>query len=230
MKKKLTAVAVASLPPGIYTDAACAGLTLRVGVKRRTWSVFHRVGGRLTQTTIGHFPTMGLADARKAAGTLAERIEAGAPPEPPAPHPRAAVLTLGGLIDRYERHRRRKGGRGMKSLDEALRTVRRGLADYLKLPAVQFSKADLRAARDVIAARAPTAANRFQAYLGPGARLGRLPRISSRTISAAPSSASDARSSATACLTATRSPPSGAPATSSATAVRRRTSAAWSAS
>ena len=167
MKKKLTAVAVASLPPGIYTDAACAGLTLRVGVKRRTWSVFHRVSGRLTQTTIGHFPTMGLADARKAAGTLAERIEAGAPAEPPAPHPRAAVLTLGGLIDRYERHRRRKGGKGMKSLDEALRTVRRGLADYLKLPAVQFSKADLRAARDVIAARAPTAANRFQAYLGP---------------------------------------------------------------
>ena len=48
-----------------------------------------------------------------------------------------------------------------------MRTVRRGLADYLKLPAVQFSKADLRAARDAIAARAPTAANRFQAYLGP---------------------------------------------------------------
>ena len=68
MKKKLTAVAVATLPPGIYTDAACAGLTLRVGVKRRTWSVFHRLGGRLTQTTIGHFPAMGLADARKAAG------------------------------------------------------------------------------------------------------------------------------------------------------------------
>ena len=74
---------------------------------------------------------------------------------------------MGGLIDRYERHRRRKGGRGMKSLDEAMRTVRRGLADYLKLPAVQFSKADLRAARDAIAARAPTAANRFQAYLRP---------------------------------------------------------------
>ena len=56
MKKKLTAVAVATLPPGNYTDAACAGLTLRVGVKRRTWSVFHRLGGRLRQTTIGHFP------------------------------------------------------------------------------------------------------------------------------------------------------------------------------
>ena len=88
-------------------------------------------------------------------------------PSRPQPHPRAAVLTLGGLIDRYERHRRRKGGKGMKSLDEAMRTVRRGLDDYLKLPATQFSKADLRAARDVIAARAPTAANRFQAYLGP---------------------------------------------------------------
>ena len=77
------------------------------------------------------------------------------------------MLTLGDLIDRYEKHRRRKGGRGMKTLDEAMRTVRRGLEDYLKLPAAQFSKADLRAARDKIAARVATASNRFQAYLGP---------------------------------------------------------------
>ena len=167
MKKKLTAVAVATLPPGNYTDSAHAGLTLRVGAKRRTWSMFHRLGGKLTQTTIGHFPKMGLAEARKAAGDLAERVEAGAPPEAPPPHPRAAGLTMGQLIDRYEKHRRGKGGKGMKSLDEALRTIRRGLDDYLKLPAAKFAKADLRAARDKIAANAPTMANRFQGYLAP---------------------------------------------------------------
>ena len=87
MKKKLTAVTVATLPDGNYTDSAHPGLTLRVGANRRTWSVFHRLGGRLKQTTIGHFPAMGLADARKAASALAERVEAGAPPEPPLPSP-----------------------------------------------------------------------------------------------------------------------------------------------
>ena len=40
------------------------------------------------------------------------------------------------------------------------------------LPAAQFSKADLRAARDKIAARVATASNRFQAYLGPVLGLG----------------------------------------------------------
>ena len=33
MKKKLTAVTIAALPEGNYTDAACAGLTLRVGAR-----------------------------------------------------------------------------------------------------------------------------------------------------------------------------------------------------
>ena len=45
MKKKLTAVGIPTLPKGNYTDAACAGLNLRVGAKRRTWSVFYRIGG-----------------------------------------------------------------------------------------------------------------------------------------------------------------------------------------
>ncbi len=144
----------------------CPGLNLRVGTTRKTWSVYHRTGGRLKQSKLGYFPAMALADARKAARELLERLAAGAPPLPPEPHP-SASLTLGGLIDRYQAHRRRKGGRGTKSLAQSIRVVRNGLKDYLALPAASFSKHDLRVARDVIAARAPTAANRTQAYLSP---------------------------------------------------------------
>jgi integrase len=49
-----------------------------------------------------------------------------------------------------------------------MRALRVGLADYLGLPAAQFSKADLRAARDAIADRGTLiAANRLLGYLGP---------------------------------------------------------------
>src|SRR4051794_35517849 len=80
MRMKLTAVAIPTLPHGDFADLAYPGLHLRIGAKRRTWSVFHRQGGRLKQSTLGYFPAMGLADARKAAGQLVERVQAGAPP------------------------------------------------------------------------------------------------------------------------------------------------------
>lgn len=165
--KKLTVIAIKSLPPGNYADAGYPGLNLRIGVHRRTWSVYHRVGGRQRQTRLGFFPAMGLAEARRAAAELVERVDAGGAPLPPKPHPRAA-LTLEQLVDRYEVHRRRKAGRGIKTLAQSMRTIRSGLEGYLTLPATAFTKADLRAARDTIAGRgALTQANRFQAYLSP---------------------------------------------------------------
>ncbi|HEV2897258.1 MAG TPA: integrase family protein [Pseudaminobacter sp.] len=171
MKMKLTVLAIPSLPEGNYTDAACAGLTLRVGAKRRTWSVYYRIGGKLKQTTIGYWlpdnKGMGLADARKAAADLADRVNAGAPVEPPPPHPRQGSKTLGEVIDLYEKMRRAKGAKGTKTIDAALRTVRNNLGAHLKLPAKQFSKADLRAIRDEIHKRAPQQASRFLAYCGP---------------------------------------------------------------
>ena len=62
---------------------------------------------------------------------------------------------------------RRIKGERVKTLDNGMRTIRNGLADYLNVPAAQFTKADLRACRDKIAARAPFQANRFLAYLAP---------------------------------------------------------------
>ena len=100
--KKLTAIALPSLPPGEYWDAIVPGLILRVGARRRTWQYRVRVGGRYDRRPLGHFPGVGLTEAREAARNLVERLDNGAPPAPPPQHPRAtAGLTLGGLIDRY---------------------------------------------------------------------------------------------------------------------------------
>ena len=166
--KKLTAVALPSLPPGEYWDAIVPGLILRVGARRRTWQYRIRVGGRYDRRPLGHFPAVGLTEARDAARNLVERLDSGAPPAPPPQHPRsAATLTLGGLIDRYEKMRQRERTR-VKTLPEAMSTLRRCLQPWLDLPAAQFAKADLRAARTIVADRGATVqANRLLGYAGP---------------------------------------------------------------
>jgi integrase len=166
MKKLLSALAVPKLGTGEYWDPLIPGLALRVGTRRRTWTLRHRVGGRHRRDILGYFPVLSLADARTAASKLIERMEAGAGPLPPPVHPRSA-LTVGAVIDRYESLRGKEGHR-TKTLARSMRALRVGLADYLSLPAAQFSKADLRAARDAIAERGTQiAANRLLGYLGP---------------------------------------------------------------
>jgi len=166
--KKLTALALPSLPRGEYWDTIVQGLILLVGVRRRTWQYRVREGTRYRRMALGHFPAMGLAEAREAARNLIERLDSGAPPSPAPLHPRSiATLTLGGLIDRYEERRRREGAR-VKTLPAAMTALRRCLKPWLDLPADKFTKADLRAARNIVADRGATVqANRLLGYAGP---------------------------------------------------------------
>jgi integrase len=166
--KKLTALSIPTLAPGEWYDQGVAGLILRVGRNRRTWQFRYHAGGSYHRKPLGHFPAMELAAAREAARKLIDRADKGVPIEVSAPHPRSSdALTLGALIDRYEALRIREGQR-TKSLPEAMRSLRRNLKSYLSLPAGEFTKADLRAARDGADKRSGRiAANRFLAYLGP---------------------------------------------------------------
>ena len=169
--KKLTTLAIPTLSPGEWYDSVLPGLILRVGTRRRTWSFRYRAGGSYQRKPLGHYPVMLLADAREAARSMAERVDSGAMPEPPAPHPRSPdALSLGHLLDRYEQMRLREGQR-IKSLPKQMRLLRHQLRSYLGLRADQFSKADLRAVRNelVEAGTAPTA-NRMLATLGPALR------------------------------------------------------------
>ena len=166
--KKLTALSIPTLAPGEWYDAVLPGLILRVGVKRRTWQFRYHAGGSYNRRPVGHFPAMQLAEAREAARKLIDRADKGVPIAVSAPHPRASsALTLGALFDRYEALRTREGQR-TKSLPEAMRSLRRNLKPYLALLAGEFSKADLRAARDVmVEADNVIAGNRMLGYLGP---------------------------------------------------------------
>jgi integrase len=167
-RKKLTAIAILTLPAGTYPDHIVPGLMLRVGANRRTWTYRYRSGGRNPRLKLGYHPVMGLAEAREACRKASERIDGGVMPVAPAPHPRSAdAPTLGSLLDRYETLRTREGKR-TKTLPEAMRLLRRNLKPYLSLPAAEFSKADLRAARDaMVEADTAIAANRLLGYLGP---------------------------------------------------------------
>ena len=162
--KKLSALSIKKLTPGDWHDALLPGLILRVGAKRQTWSYRYSAGGRKLRATLGHHPVMGLAEAREAARKAAERIDGGVMPAAPAPHPRSAhAPTLGGLLDRYEAMRVREG-QHIKALPKVMRVLRSHLKPWLGLPATEFRKADLRAARDaLIEAGTPVQANRLLA-------------------------------------------------------------------
>jgi integrase len=170
-KKKLSAIALSTLPPGTYFDHVVPGLEFVVGKNRRKFRRRYRSGGSYLAPTLGYHPAMGLQAARDAARKLIERVESGAAPQPAPVHPRSA-LTLGGLIDKYEALRQAEDHR-TKTLAGAMATLRQHLEPWLSVPAAQFSKADLRSARDaLVEAGTLVVANRLLGYLGPAMRWG----------------------------------------------------------
>ena len=184
----------------------------------------------LSARTARAFPGDGVGEARDAARRLIDRAErAFRRGSGTASALGRAVLTLGGLIDRYEKLRRREG-RKIKTLDEAMQLIRRNLAPYLSLPADQFTKADLRAARDAMVGRdAMIAGNRLLQRLGAvmkwGAQEDLIPANFVPDIRKAPEQKRTRRLSDAEIRKIW--PPA---ATISAPARRRRTSAAWCAS
>lgn len=169
MPKIKNPATISTLPKGDYVDGLVPGLNLTVGAKRRTWTLRHRVGGRLRRDRLGHFPAMGLAQARDAARELALRVDHGLMPTPPPVHPRDAGITVGDMLDRYERFRRQKGER-VKTLDKKMVFIRNHLRAHLAVPLTLFGKHELREIRDRIAATAPASSNQFLACLAPAFR------------------------------------------------------------
>jgi integrase len=169
--KKLTALSIPILAPGEWYDAVLPGLIMRVGKNRRTWQFRYHAGGSYHRKPLGHFPAMELAEARDSARKLLDRADRGIPVEAPAPHPRSAdALTLGALLDQFEKMRLREGQR-IKSLPKHMRLLRHYLRPYLGIPATQFAKADLRAVRnELVEAGNAATANRMLATLGPALR------------------------------------------------------------
>lgn len=63
MRAKLSDLSVRALPPGTYMDERTPAFGIRVGKSRRTWIVVKGKGR--VKHTVGHYPDMSLAEARK---------------------------------------------------------------------------------------------------------------------------------------------------------------------
>jgi integrase len=85
-KKKLTDLFVERAKPPArgrveYFDASFPGLALRVTANgSKSWSIFYRFGGRLRRFTIGTYPAIKPAQARREATTALERVREGFDP------------------------------------------------------------------------------------------------------------------------------------------------------
>jgi integrase len=96
-KVRLTAAAVERLKPPAtgqidYFDTAYPALALRVTAKGvRSWVYFGRVRGRIKRATLGRYPDLSLAQARRKAGETADAMRQGVDP---ASAKRAAALAV----------------------------------------------------------------------------------------------------------------------------------------
>jgi integrase len=81
--KKLTELSVERAKPPLhgrieYFDAAFPGLALRITANgSKSWSAFYRYKGRLRRLTIGRYPAIRLAQARREAAAALERVRQG---------------------------------------------------------------------------------------------------------------------------------------------------------
>jgi integrase len=98
-KAKLTTRYVAAIEPPKHGrverfDVAMPGFGLRIsdsGVK--SWFILYRVDGRLVRQTLGRYPAIGLAEARKRAATALDQVEGGRDPRREAALAAASMAT-----------------------------------------------------------------------------------------------------------------------------------------
>ena len=169
---KLTARAVESARPPktgekTVNDPAVAGLHLRItasGVK--TWAVLYRVDGRRRRLTLGRYPRLGLADARKKAQETLRDVALGEDPARAKQERRdveAGKDTFGALGDRYiEEHAKPR----KRSWKEDRRKLQREVPrSWRRRPASEITRRDVRELVDAKARTAPISANRLRALL-----------------------------------------------------------------
>ena len=150
--------------PAVFYDAIVPGLRLRIGKHRRTWFFFQEYstkGNRGTAfRTLGRWPRMNVADARKEALQHAARVAAGRP----QPGKRQAITLEAATADYLESLQ----ARGKKSVHSIALLLRRNLLpDFgrFTLAELSDSPALVRDHHLKISKHAPVTANRTMAYL-----------------------------------------------------------------
>jgi integrase len=169
MRTKLTAQFVESVKTPEhgqvdYWDERTHGLGLRVSQGgKRAWTVFYRIGGRMRRLTLGPYPSLSLADARRLAATSLGEVHHGKDPATAKREARAAE-TFEELAELYlERHAKVE----KRSWPEDERIIERELNPAWKhRKAREIRRADTIALLDQIVERgAPVMANRVKALV-----------------------------------------------------------------
>ncbi len=147
-----------------YWDERTPGLGLRVSQGgKRAWTVLYRIGGRMRRLTLGPYPSLSLADARRMAATSLREVHHGNDPATAKQEARAAD-TFGELAELYlERHAKVE----KRSWPEDERIIERELNPAWKnRKATEIKRADVIALLDQIVERdAPVMANRVKALV-----------------------------------------------------------------
>jgi integrase len=148
------------------TDDRAVGLKFRLTANgRATWSVQVNVHGEKRRFTIGEYPTIGLAEARKRAGKLRGDALAGCDPirERRAEAEAAkSQQTVAQVLNLYAGLYLKQ----LKTAGERERQLRTALVDHLSKPIANLQRHDLQAAIDAKASEGKLgAANRIRAAL-----------------------------------------------------------------
>lgn len=108
--KRFTTASLGALAPGDHTDPSTQGLQLRVRDKARgasrTWRFRYTWRGEWVRLTIGHYPSMGLAEARETAHSLRKTLNEGIDPRRARPkrNPKASPLPLSSATSGDHKH------------------------------------------------------------------------------------------------------------------------------
>ena len=142
-------------------DTEVPALALRVTpAGHKSWTLFYRHNGRLRRLSLGRYPDVGLADARKAATRARGRIFDGADPAAERQDDRATYGdTVGALFDLYTKQTEKR-----KSWPEVRRIFENEVLPAWRHRRVQdITRRDIRELVDRKAPTAPIMANRILA-------------------------------------------------------------------
>ncbi len=122
-KQNLTAAFVEKVKPPAegraeYWDALLPGFGLRVASGgTKSWCLFYRVNGKQVRETLGKYPALGLADARKLARERADRARSGVDPRKPKA---ARTRTVADLAEAFVEQHCKPNNRSWKSQESQL--------------------------------------------------------------------------------------------------------------
>lgn len=147
------------------------GLRIRAGERSVSWSLSVRLkNGQRTRITLGAWPGMGIADARKAAQDARRKIDEGGDPNAEkreaarrAEQAAKSRRTLADVLDQYEREKLAHLRRG-EAVRRALDGKKGLLRELLRREPASITKADIADAVKKHAKTSPIAANRALAY------------------------------------------------------------------